>query len=319
MIMPNLAKLENGLRVDLWTYESEHHGWHVYGQGTVSGGQVVPDPGVEFFQVKCALGLGEVLAFWARVLGGLVGGDPVDLATGLLTVDKTDLVLPGVLPIVLQRSYRQGDTGTRSFGVGQTGWLDMYLTGDHSTYQWAELVLADGARVRFTRTSSGTDKASAVMEHTATPTAFQKAQLAWSVALNLWQVTLRDGTVWQFQATNANWGPGNMLVGIRDRFGHQLTIQRWVYPLNSKATHLPQRIVAPNGRTIEFTLDTTDITKLVVTQARDLSAGRTVSYSYDSQLRLTQVTDAGGGVTAYTYDGTSSRIHTITDGRGSCS
>jgi YD repeat-containing protein len=149
--------------------------------------------------------------------------------------------------------------------------------------------------------------------------ALRRLPREWSVALSLWQVTLRDGTVWQFQATNANWGPGNMLVGIRDRVGHQLTIQRWVYPLNSKATHLPQRIVAPNGRTIEFTLDTTDITKLVVTQARDLSAGRTVSYSYDSQLRLTQVTDAGGGVTAYTYDGTSSRIHTITDGRGSCS
>jgi YD repeat-containing protein len=86
-----------------------------------------------------------------------------------------------------------------------------------------------------------------------------------------------------------------------------------VYPLNSKATHLPQRITASNGRAVEFTLDTTN---LLVTQAHDLTAGRTVSYSYDSQLRLTQVTDAAGGVTAYTYDGTSSRIKTITDARG---
>jgi hypothetical protein len=38
MIMPNPGGLEPGLRVDLVTYGTEHHGWQVYGQGTVSGG-----------------------------------------------------------------------------------------------------------------------------------------------------------------------------------------------------------------------------------------------------------------------------------------
>jgi RHS repeat-associated protein len=315
MIMPNVGRLASGLRLDFWSYEIGQHGWHVYGQGTVSadGGQIVPDPEVQFFRVKCALGLGGAANFIGRILAGLTGGDPVDLGTGLFTMDKTDLVLPDVVPIVVQRSYRQGDTERRSFGVGQTGWLDMYLTGDNVTYQWAELILADGARVRFTRTSPGTDKNSAVMEHTAAPTTFYKAQLAWNAARGGWDVTIRDGTVWQFQSTSTHLGPGNMLAGVRDRSGNQLTIYRWVNPSNGYPTHLPERIVAPNGRTIEFALDATN---WVITQARDVAGGRTVTYTYDSQFRLSQVTDPAGGVTEYTYDGTSSRIHTIKDARG---
>ena len=308
MIMPNREGQSPGLRFDLWSYETGHHGWYVYGQGTVSadGRQIVPDPGVEFFHVKCAVTLGQVAAFIGRVLGGLVAGDPVDLATGLLTLDKPDLVLPDVTPVVLQRSYRQNDTGRRSFGVGQTSGLDMYLTGD-GTFQWAELILPDGARVRFTRISPGSGHATAVMEHTATPTAFYKAQLAWNASYMGWDLTFRNGTIWVF---GVNVNPGNMLVAVRNQLGYQLVIQRGTL---TGTAHLPTRISGANGRTIEFTLDTTN---KVITQARDLSTGRTVSYTYDGQFRLTHITDPAGGVTEYTYDGTSSRIHTIKDARG---
>lgn len=34
------------------------------------------------------------------------GGDPVDLATGLLVVTKTDLVIPGRQPVTLTRTAR---------------------------------------------------------------------------------------------------------------------------------------------------------------------------------------------------------------------
>ena len=307
MIMPNRPGFDPGLQVDLLSYETGHHGWHVYGQGTVSadGRQIVPDPGVEFFHVKCAVTLGQQATFGGSVPGGATAGDPVDLATGLFTLAKTDLMLPDITPVVLHRAYRQKDTGRRSFGVGQTGWTDMYLTGDPA-FQWAELILADGARVRFTRISPGTGHATAVMEHTATPTAFYKAQLAWNASYMGWDLTFRNGTIWVF---GVNVNPGNMLVAVRNQLGYQLVIQRGTLP----AAHLPTRISGANGRTIEFTLDTTN---LVVTQARDLSTGRTVSYGYDSQFRLTHVTDPAGGVTEYTYDGTSSRIHTIKDARG---
>ena len=73
------------------------------------------------------------------------------------------------------------------------------------------------------------------------------------------------------------------------------------------------RITSPNGRWVEFTNDTTAGT---VTQIRD-NLGRTVSYAYDAQ-RLHTVTDAGGGVTTYTYHALGAQyalIETITDAR----
>jgi hypothetical protein len=60
MIMPNPAGLPAGLRLDLWSYETGHHGWYAYGQGTVARDerQIIPDAGVAFFTVKCAFVMG---------------------------------------------------------------------------------------------------------------------------------------------------------------------------------------------------------------------------------------------------------------------
>jgi YD repeat-containing protein len=73
------------------------------------------------------------------------------------------------------------------------------------------------------------------------------------------------------------------------------------------------RITSPNGSWVDFTNDMTN----GVTQIRD-NLGRTVSYGYDTSFRLQTVTDAGGGVTTYTYDpngGQYALIKTITDAR----
>src|SRR5262249_45094638 len=78
---------------------------------------------------------------------------------------------------------------------------------------------------------------------------------------------------------------------------------------------LPDRITSPNGRVVEFTVDTTN-TNDVVLQARDPYSGRSVTYTYDSSFRLSTATAAAGGVTTFTYDGTSQRIKTIMDPRG---
>ena len=51
----------------------------------------------------------------------------------------------------------------------------MYLTGDTTNYNYANLVLAEGQALQYTRISSGTDREGAVMEHTATPTRFSSA------------------------------------------------------------------------------------------------------------------------------------------------
>src|SRR5262249_7724647 len=142
-VLPNVDALPAGSRVALWSYTVQDD-WHVYGYSTVSadGRQIVPDVGVEFHRVYCALGLGPNQSFPGPVVGGLQDNDPVDLATGLFTYEKTDLVLPDVIPIVIKRSHRSGDPSRRTFGLGMADAYSIYLIGASLTAQWAELCVA---------------------------------------------------------------------------------------------------------------------------------------------------------------------------------
>jgi RHS repeat-associated protein len=308
IILPNADHLPAGARVDLTHYNYYRGGWSTYGQGTVSddGRQIVPDPGVEFKRLGCAFSLGPDSAAGGAILAGLLDGEPVDLGTGLFTMEKVDLVLPDVIPIVIRRQYRPGNTFPRVFGdyIGHS--YQLYLVGDMNNYSYAQLVLADGAKVRFNRTSPGTDKPGAIMEHTATPTAFYKARLTWNAARNGWDITLVNGTVYQFTDVG-HLGP--LLIGIRDRAGNQLTITR-AMPGNTEPI---TRITSPNGRWVDFSYIAVN-TVYLISQLRD-SLGRTVSYAYypGGSFSLKTVTDAAGGVTEYTW--ASNRIATIKDPR----
>src|SRR5207244_3051424 len=104
--------------------------------------------------------------------------DPVDLGTGLLVYTRTDLSLPGIMPITLTRTYRQGDSASRAFGVGTTHSYNIFLVGDSfpNLYTYQDLILADGGRIHYIRTSphncNGPDYLCAVYEHTGTQNHF---------------------------------------------------------------------------------------------------------------------------------------------------
>jgi RHS repeat-associated protein len=265
----------------------------------------MPDPEIEFLRVPCAQPLGGEGAAPANpaTVAGAMKADPVDIAKGLFVLEKTDLVLPGLPPLVIKRSYRQGDSTVRLFGVGMSFDYQWFLIGDTVAYSYAELITASGGRIRFNRISPGTTLADAVMEHTATPTAFYKARLAWNTARPGFDLTLRDGTVYQFYQGD----PGSHLIGIQDRWGNQLTITRGLAVNNRQV----QRIVTAGGRWVEFSyLAGTEL----VSEIRD-NIGRTVRYTYDASSRLISVTDPAGGVTEYTYDA-SHRMLTVKDARG---
>jgi RHS repeat-associated protein len=304
MIMPNPTGLPAGLLVDLGSYETGHHSWYVYGQGRVTRDerQIVPDDGVEFFVVKCAQAMGVAETGEQPVLAGERVGDPVDPASGLFVYEKTDLVIPDVIPIVITRKYRQLDAVVRPFGRGTSHDYQMFLAGDKTTYTYADLVLGDGSRVRYTRTSAGTGYTDAIMEATTTPTGFFKSRLSWDATRGAWQILFLNGTIYRFNNTHT----GPMLTEVEDRWGNRLTIARMAYEVHPNVRI--SRITSPNGRWVEFSYGTDD----KVTQLKD-NAGRTVTYTYTSD-RLTSVTDVGGGVTEYTYDA-SQRMATIEDAR----
>lgn len=64
----------------------------------------------------------------ATAPGGPSRGEPVDLASGLFVLQKTDLVLPGRLPLALTRTYRTLDSSPGPFGLGTSHPYDVFVT-----------------------------------------------------------------------------------------------------------------------------------------------------------------------------------------------
>ncbi|MBR8091543.1 Ig-like domain-containing protein [Burkholderia cenocepacia] len=217
------------------------------------------------------------------------GGDPVDCATGLFVLSRNDLAVAGTIPLVLTRVYRQGDSTSRAFGIGGNDRYDIFTVGDTWPWTYQDLILPDGGRIHFVRTSSGTSWTDAVYKHTATPSAYYGAVISW--VNNGWQLKMRDGRT-MFFAECAGCTSSRMaaLREFDDRLGNKLILTRDSYG------NLTQ-ISNPDGRFISLTYDGANR----VTQAQD-SIGRTVTYQYDASGRLAQVTDPDGGVEHYTYD-----------------
>src|ERR1051325_10168028 len=306
LIYPNYTKAAPGTRIDFWNYDPEARGWYIYGRGTVNanGRQVIPDPGVVLYEFSGAMinSPGYNPPPGGPPAGNPPGrgGDPCTPATGPFVNGSPDLYLEDTLPLTLVRTYRQGDSVSRPFGIGTTHFYEMFLWSANQ-YQEADLILSDGARIHYVRTSPGTGYADAVFEHTASPTEFYKSQMTWNG--NGWNVRLRDGTVFVF-------GENAPLNAIRDRFGNQITITRAGVNGFGSPTGNITRVSSPNGRWITLSYDINNR----VMQAKD-NSGRIVSYSYDPSGRLSSVTDPIQGVKIYTYD-SSHRMLTVRNARG---
>ena len=312
IIYPNYTNQPPGARAEFWDYDADGKGWYVYGYGSVSpdGTQIVPDPGVKVYAFSGAMvndgntppGNGPVCSWWTGFLLECQAGDPIDPQTGLFANQTTDLYLPGTLPISLTRVYRQGDTNSRAFGLATNFTYGIFLWSAHQ-YTEADLIMPDGARVHYVRTSPGTGFSDAVFESTSRPGPYYKSSIVWNGAG--WDLKLKDGTVFVF-------GENAPLQSIRDRYGNQITITR----TNGQTGNITQ-VSSSDGRWIKLTYDNSNR----IVQAQD-NIGRTVGYHYDASGRLDQVTDANSGITRYGWGScaipgtaTCNQMNTITDPR----
>ena len=297
LIYPNFIGSRPGTRIDFWNYDPTGKGWYIYGQGTVTadGKQIVPDQGVVLYEFTGAMvglpSLGPLLG----ILDGSEDGDPVDLGTGLLVVEKMDLMLPDVLPITLTRTYRQNDTTSRPFGIGATHPYEILLLGNTFPYTFQDVVLPNGGRIHYDRISPGTGFADAVFENLSVPGPFYKSRINWNGFG--WDLRLKNGTVLVFPDGFGTGTPRHAaLLRVEDRYGNEITLNR------DRDANLT-RITSPHNRWIQFTYDTS----ARITTATD-NSGRSVVYTYDASGRLWKVTDTNNGVTEYTYDSSRSRI-----------
>ncbi|MFD8970685.1 RHS repeat-associated core domain-containing protein [Streptomyces sp. NPDC059568] len=306
IVYPNYTREAPGTRVEFMDYDPKKKGWYVYGHGKVSrdGRQVVPDAKTRVWAFHGAMfNVADVIPWedtWVEDVVDWLSGDPVELSTGMLTDSRTDLAVNDSRGSAdITRTYWQGDTRKRAFGIGRDLSYNVFL---HSAkqYEQVDLYLPGGSKVHYTRTSPGTSWTDAVFEPLDTPSGFRGSKIVWKpYPVGGWELTFRDGTVWLFP----NYAP---LKEIRDRHGNAVKITR----LDGNYGEIT-RISTPSGRWISLSYDTDHR----VVGAKD-NTGRTTGYTYDSTGRLETVTDPAGKVSRYTYDGTSNRIRTAVDARG---
>jgi len=310
VIGPNDVGGLPGERVDLYFYDEAPDGtrpnrWAKYGTATVSsdGTQLLPDldpvTGKPYGMPRfCCGGWRAVAPPQNRppsmaapnlpALGqGPHGGEPVDLASGLFVLQKTDLVVPGRLPLVFTRTYRTLDTSAGPFGPGTSHSYEPFV--QPLSTEALLLTLPGNSRAVFARQPGGG------FANTTEP-GLRGATLA-SAPDGSRVLRFKDGATWAFDADGR-------LVAQRDRSGNMVTLAR---DGQGRLT----AITDPAGRQLALTYDGTSLR--VRTVADPL--GRTVRYAYDAAGRLTAVTDPAGGVTVYTYDA-ANRLASITDARG---
>ncbi len=294
---PNVTEAAPGTKADLYFFDLAIGGWNTWGTGTVSadGKQVVSDPG--FGLPRLAWHWWDILrAGLARLWKSLFGGDPVDLATGVFTVDKTDLVLPGRIPVSVRRSYRSDDTRPGFFGIGwNVATYDNRLTSTGATLN---LITTDQNTLQLRPSGPGQWVSS-------------ESVLLGAVVTQLpgefnFQIRYKDGTLHRYDRI-VGFANTAGLSAISDRNGNTVTITR-----SSPAPGLfglITQITEPAGRSLTLAYDGAGR----ITSATD-PIGRVVQYAYDAQGRLSTVTEPAGGVTRYTYD-SNHRILTVTDPR----
>ena len=126
-----------------------------------------------------------------------------------------------ILPLEVVRTYLQRDAQSRAFGVGTTLSYDMLLVGDTFPYTYQDLILPDGGRVHYTRTSPGTSYTDAVYTASTTPGTFFGSTLSWNTAAGTgWLIRLKDGTVLGFPEAYQAPARCGGLTSIKDRYGN---------------------------------------------------------------------------------------------------
>jgi RHS repeat-associated protein len=304
---PNDLDALPGEQVDLYFYDEAPDGtrpnvWVKYGTGTVSsdGTKIVPDTdpstGKAYGVPRFCCGYNRPARRFPpadRNRGPYdaptKGGEPVDLQTGLFILDKTDLVLPGIIPLTITRTYRTNSSSAGPFGIGTSWNYDLFLTPPpNGSPDQLRLLMPGGSDNPFIRQPDGS------FVNTLSPI-FGGARITLEPSLRV--LRFKDGSIWRFRTTDG------LLLSQTDRNGNTVFITR---DSQGRVTALTE----PRGRSVTFSYTGTN---LRIDQITD-PLGRTVRYSYDTQGRLETVTDPAGGVTRYTYD-TSHRLLTITDPR----
>ncbi|MCX4834432.1 DUF6531 domain-containing protein [Streptomyces sp. NBC_01016] len=204
-------------------------------------------------------------------------GEPIDIATGEMSLTHTDLTLPGALPLVLTRTHLSNYGAGGWFGRSWAATLDQHLEVDEDTVVFAA---ADGVLLAYPLPKTG---------ETAYPT--HGAQ---------WPLHRDDES--DFRLTDPHTGrtlhfaehphTGYPLTGIEDRSGRRIDLDY------DTETGCPIALRHSGG--YHVTVEThPDLPRITALRMADTLI---VTYEYDALGNLTGVTNSSGTPLAFTYD-----------------
>ncbi|MGH4032523.1 RHS repeat-associated core domain-containing protein [Actinomycetota bacterium Odt1-20B] len=210
-------------------------------------------------------------------------GDPIDMATGQMVMSLTDVSLPGVLPLDLERSHRTGVRAGRWFGSSWISTLDQrLLVGDDGL----RLVAADGTVLYYTIPEADDPQG---------PIVGPNWPLHWDGSPGGTMTVQQPeyGTTLSFASVPGGRSGELSLVRTADRNGNTVDIRY-------AADGSPAELVHHGGYRVGVTTDGDRVTALDLLSAP--GEPRLVAYEYDEQRRLVGVTDSSSVPQRYSYD-----------------
>ncbi|PHQ48351.1 type IV secretion protein Rhs [Streptomyces cinnamoneus] len=225
--------------------------------------------------------------------------DPVDVATGEMLLPHTDLVLPGVLPLVLRRTHLSQYRYGRWFGRSWASTLDERLELDPvgGGAVWAR---EDGSLLVYPRLPRPDGDSVLPVEGARLPLVHgghDGAETTYHVTDPSTGLT-RSFTGSPYNTSSAYW-----LTLIEDRHGNRVEFGR-------HSDGAPFDVLHSGGYTVQLSTDDERIAELAV---RTPDGPVTVmTYGYDDEGNLAAVTNSSGLPLRFTYDD-DARITSWTD------
>ena len=207
-------------------------------------------------------------------------GHPVDVVTGYVVDELTDLSLPGVIPFVWKRFYsssRRSDT-TATLGPGWAHGFEQRITEEEQTITLRE---GEGRQVWFAKVKPGESTFHRRERMTLTREAHGRGYRVLNHKTRLSMVFDAEGTA----------EPAR-LRSIRDAWDNAITLEYDGARLS--------RAVDTAGREIRLTWKAGRISRLEVRAEGQLQ--QWVDYEYSTSGCLASVSDALGGTEEYEYD-----------------
>ncbi|KUN73594.1 type IV secretion protein Rhs [Streptomyces canus] len=207
----------------------------------------------------------------------LFGGDPIDMATGRMSLPQTDVTLPARLPLVFSRQFESSYRAGRWFGPCWTSTADQRLEIDA---EGVIFVREDGSLLAYPHPAPGVP-------------VLPPAGASWPLTVDEWgDYTVTDpesGRVWDFA------GPGGdgiaLLAQVIDRSGSQ-----WLtFEYDDEGA--PTGIVHSAGYDLRITTEDGRITALHLADDIEL-----IRFTYDAHGHLSTVTNSSGLPTRFAND-----------------